>query len=301
MKLTAEGVPVLMHDEHLERTTSGHGAVANTRFAALRQLDAGAWFGEAFAGERVPTYEEAAALCRALGLWANVEIKPCPGREAETGHSVARESMRVWAGYALPPLLSSFSVEALAAAQATAPLLPRGLLVEAPPDDWPAALASLGVCCPARRAQPGNPRTGRRSPRCRLRTPLLHRQRARPRRPALLARGRLHRHRPAGPVRPGYALKPKQVQTAHRQGRKGRQGKAQPGTCGGTARSPGIELSESARQPAHVRRIELGLLVPLGVLASLASLASLAVRAGLRLRLSPCPTARSTPAPRPRR
>ena len=143
VKLTAEGMPVLMHDEHLERTTSGDGAVANTGFAALRQLDAGAWFGEAFAGERVPTYEEAAALCRALGLWANVEIKPCAGREAETGHSVARESIRVWAGHATPPLLSSFSVEALAAAQATAPLLPRALLVEAPPDDWPAALASL--------------------------------------------------------------------------------------------------------------------------------------------------------------
>jgi glycerophosphoryl diester phosphodiesterase len=144
VKLTAEGVPVLMHDDSLDRTTSGHGPVAAASFPEVATLDAGGWFNHAFAGERVPTYEAAAGLCRTLGLWANVEIKPCPGREAETGHAVARESMRLWAGDAKPPLLSSYSVEALAAAQATAPLLPRGLLVEDPPDDWRSALAGLG-------------------------------------------------------------------------------------------------------------------------------------------------------------
>ena len=144
VKLSAEGVPVLMHDETLDRTTSGRGVVAATGIAELLALDAGSWFGRAFAGERVPTYEAAAGTCRALDLWANVEIKPCRGRESETGHAVARESARLWAGYGHPPLLSSFSVEALAAAQATAPALPRGLLVEDPPDDWRGMLADLG-------------------------------------------------------------------------------------------------------------------------------------------------------------
>jgi len=143
VKLTADGVPILMHDESLDRTTSGHGPAAAANAADVQTLDAGSWFGRAFAGERVPTYEAAARACRELELWANVEIKPCPGREAETGHSVARESMRLWTGARQPPLLSSFSVEALAAAQATAPLLPRALLVVDPPDDWPAALAAL--------------------------------------------------------------------------------------------------------------------------------------------------------------
>lgn len=144
VKLTRDGIPVLMHDDSLERTTSGRGPMASTRFAELASLDAGAWFGEAFAAERVPTFEAAAAVCRQLGLWANVEIKPCPGRETETGHIVARESMRLWAGDAHPPLLSSFSTEALAAAQAAAPLLPRALLVVDPPEDWRGALATLG-------------------------------------------------------------------------------------------------------------------------------------------------------------
>ena len=144
VKLSADGVPVLMHDETLDRTTSGHGSVAAAGIAELRGLDAGSWFGRAFTGERVPTFEAAAEACRALGVWANVEIKPCPGREAETGHAVARESMRLWAGDAHPPLLSSFSAEALTAAKVTAPGLPRGFLVEEPPDDWRSALADLG-------------------------------------------------------------------------------------------------------------------------------------------------------------
>ncbi len=133
-----------MHDDSLDRTTSGHGPMASTELAELAALDAGGWFGEAFAGERVPTFETAAAVCRGLGLWVNVEIKPCPGREAETGHIVARESMRLWAGDAAPPLLSSFSIEALAAAQAAAPLLPRALLAVDPPEDWRGVLAALG-------------------------------------------------------------------------------------------------------------------------------------------------------------
>jgi glycerophosphoryl diester phosphodiesterase len=144
VKLSAEGVPVLMHDDTLDRTTSGFGPVAGAGLAELQDLDAGSWFGRAFAGERVPTYEAAAEACRALGLWANVEIKPCPGREAETGHAVALQSTRLWTGYAHPPLLSSFSVEALAAAKAAAPGAMLGLLVEGAPEDWRAALADLG-------------------------------------------------------------------------------------------------------------------------------------------------------------
>jgi len=153
VKLTADGVPVLMHDDSLERTTSGHGPVAAAGFLEMRGLDAGTWFGTAFAGEHVPTFEAAANLCRALGLWANVEIKPCPGREVETGAAVARAAMRLWAGDAHPPLLSSFSAPALVAAQASAPLLPRGLLAVDPPDDWRGALSELG--CMALHLQDG--------------------------------------------------------------------------------------------------------------------------------------------------
>ena len=80
----------------------------------------------------------------ANGIACNVEIKPCPGREAETGDAVARLARQFWSGVHKRPLLSSFSEEALASAQAAAPELPRALLVEAVPDDWPARLRKYG-------------------------------------------------------------------------------------------------------------------------------------------------------------
>jgi glycerophosphoryl diester phosphodiesterase len=141
--LSGDGTPVLIHDETLERTTDGHGRVAETSDAELARLDAGSWHSGRFAGEPVPSFGDAAELCLALGLWVNVEIKPSRGHEAETGRKVALEAKEMWSGLP-PPLLSSFSLEALVAAREAAPELPRGLLVDAPPADWLKRLRRLG-------------------------------------------------------------------------------------------------------------------------------------------------------------
>lgn len=61
--LSADGVPVVMHDERVDRTTAGHGPVAEKTLSELKALDAGSWFGGAFAGERVPTLDEALEEC----------------------------------------------------------------------------------------------------------------------------------------------------------------------------------------------------------------------------------------------
>jgi glycerophosphoryl diester phosphodiesterase len=134
--LSACGTPILMHDETLERTTSGKGRVADTPYSEIQRLDAGSWLGVEFSEEKVPTFAEAALLCIALGLVANVEIKPSAGSEQATGSSVASLAERLWCNYSVPPLLSSFSETALRAAQTAAPLLRRGLLVKDPPADW---------------------------------------------------------------------------------------------------------------------------------------------------------------------
>ena len=138
--LSGDGVAVLIHDETLERTTSASGRVADTPCTEIATLDAGRWFSAAFEGERVPTYAEAVELCVELGLWANVEIKPSSGYEADTGRIVAAASVELWRSSALPPLLSSFSAEALAAACDWAPDLPRGFLTESLAPDWQDAL-----------------------------------------------------------------------------------------------------------------------------------------------------------------
>jgi len=127
--LSGDGTPVLIHDETLERTTTGSGPVAATPDATLFALDAGG-------GERIPRFTEAAALCRELGLLANVEIKPASGYERPTAEVVARLSAELWRGAPVQPLLSSFSLEALEIARDLAPEIERGVLFEAVPADW---------------------------------------------------------------------------------------------------------------------------------------------------------------------
>lgn len=142
--LSADGTPWLIHDETLARTTNGRGRVAASADAKLAALDAGCKHHPAYAGEPLPTLRAAAALCRALGLRANVEIKPSAGDEVRTGEVVARQVLELWAGDALP-LVSSFSLPALEAARATAPDLPLGCLWERAPADWRRQLDELGA------------------------------------------------------------------------------------------------------------------------------------------------------------
>ena len=147
--LTHDGVPVLMHDEILGRTVKGNAAVSTLESAQLCAMDAGSWFGTAFAGTPVPTYHKAFEFCRTNAIWMNVEIKPARGYEQVTGRVVA-ELTQAWlaaeAGSTLaPPLLSSFSHEALLAAQTAAPVLPRGWLVDRIPADWQARLQEVNA------------------------------------------------------------------------------------------------------------------------------------------------------------
>jgi glycerophosphoryl diester phosphodiesterase len=142
-KLSADDVPFLLHDDDVDRTSNGHGAAATQSYAALGALDAGSWFDASYSGERMPTLAAIAQRCIALGLAANVEIKPCPGRDVETGTQVALAVRALWAAAPVPPLLSSFSEVALKAALAAAPELARGLLFGQVPADWQARAARL--------------------------------------------------------------------------------------------------------------------------------------------------------------
>jgi glycerophosphoryl diester phosphodiesterase len=139
--LSADGLPVLIHDETLERTTDGRGLVAAQNFARLRRLDAGVRHAKAFRGEPIPSLEDALATCKALGLWANIEIKPSARRDAETGRVVGRALAENWDGHGV---VSSFSEAALAAARQEAPQFDFALLSEVIPPDWRERLAVAG-------------------------------------------------------------------------------------------------------------------------------------------------------------
>jgi glycerophosphoryl diester phosphodiesterase len=143
VKLSGDGIAMLMHDSTLERTTNGRGLVAENTMAALDKLDAGTWHSNAFRGEPVPRFSAVAAHLHAHGLLANVEIKPCPMRDTETGKAVAEMCAEIWRDRLVKPLISSFNVEALRAARAAAPDLPMGLLVETPLESHLALVQSL--------------------------------------------------------------------------------------------------------------------------------------------------------------
>ena len=142
--LSADGTPWLIHDETLERTTNGAGKVCATNDQVLGGLDAGGFHHRSYRGEPLPTFAAAAARCRALGLMANVEIKPAAGFERVTGEVVARSILELWAGAPMP-LVSSFSDEALEAARRVAPQLPLGYLWDCPPENWTDRAACHGV------------------------------------------------------------------------------------------------------------------------------------------------------------
>ncbi|KQU73291.1 MULTISPECIES: glycerophosphodiester phosphodiesterase [unclassified Rhizobacter] len=144
VKLSADGVPFLLHDATLQRTTPERGKASERSWDQLSRLDAGGWHSRGFAGEPIPSFEAIARYCLRNGFALNIEIKPTPGDEAETGRVVAREAARLWAGEAVPPLLSSFKPDALAAARDSAPALPRALLLDSLRDGWLQEAQSLG-------------------------------------------------------------------------------------------------------------------------------------------------------------
>lgn len=132
VRLTADKAAILHHDDSLKRTARRNRAAAALDYAAIAELDAGSWFGEAFRGEAIPSLGDAITLLGELGLGANIEIKPAAGQEAETARIALEEVKAAWPASLPPPLISSFKIESLRAAQETAPEIPRGLLL----DDW---------------------------------------------------------------------------------------------------------------------------------------------------------------------
>lgn len=145
VKITADGVPVLFHDDRLERTTNGQGTVADTNWDEMRQLDAGAWFGAEHAGARVPTLAELLIFARESGVRLNLELKPCQGRAQATVMVALIEAANLWPENLPPPLLSSFDIDALLVAAQLRPDWPRGLLLSDWPDNWRETAARAGV------------------------------------------------------------------------------------------------------------------------------------------------------------
>lgn len=145
VKLSADGQPFLLHDTTLDRTTPERGIAAQRSWAELSRIDAGGWHSRAFAGEPLPSLQAIAHYVQRNGYALNIEIKPTPGQEAETGRVVALACTKLWAHAGTPLLFSSFKPEALRAAQAAAPHIPRALLLDTLTAGWFETAQSLAA------------------------------------------------------------------------------------------------------------------------------------------------------------
>ena len=142
VKLTRDDVPIIFHDEELDRTTNGAGKVAEMLYSDIQALEAGSWFGDSFTGIQVPTLEEAVEAILQYDMGLNLEIKPCPGREKQTAEAALDILSQIWDAHD-KILISSFQHVSLEAARDVAYDWPRGLLIgpeQSPdgglPDNW---------------------------------------------------------------------------------------------------------------------------------------------------------------------
>ncbi|MFP4097690.1 MAG: glycerophosphodiester phosphodiesterase family protein [Alphaproteobacteria bacterium] len=133
VKLTKDCIPIIFHDDTLERTTNTSGNVADMTFSDIRELDCGSWYGESFIGTKIPSLEEAIDTLIDRNLGFNMEIKPCPGREKETAEAALDILSTIWDDHDRL-LISSFQHVSLETALDMATDWHRGLIL---PKEWP--------------------------------------------------------------------------------------------------------------------------------------------------------------------
>jgi glycerophosphoryl diester phosphodiesterase len=111
--LTADDEVVVIHDETLERTTNGKGAIGMLTYSELQALDAGSWFHSDYCNEKVSTFRAVMDFLNEHEMSANIEIKAQKGREEITVEKVLAVLESMSHHYFTPPLISSFSLKTL--------------------------------------------------------------------------------------------------------------------------------------------------------------------------------------------
>ncbi|WP_018130285.1 glycerophosphodiester phosphodiesterase [Effusibacillus pohliae] len=126
VQMSRDGIPVLMHDYTLERTTNGSGPVGAYTLQELKKLDAGAWFGEEFAGETIPALEEVLQMVKGKKK-LNIEIKRAGG----IYHGIEERVVALVHKYEMQSsvIITSFNHETIRELSRLAPDLKRGLII----------------------------------------------------------------------------------------------------------------------------------------------------------------------------
>lgn len=183
--LTKDNYPIIIHDDILGRTISGIGNISDINSHDILQYNAGIWWNNLlnkfencdeimiekyskynipellqvikqlpqtnYEDEKVPSFESVANYCKANNIWMNIEIKPAPGFDQQTGEVVANLTKTIFQNelssstpnFSEIPLFSSFSYDSLMSAKLTTPEIPRSYLTESIPTNWQTILTEL--------------------------------------------------------------------------------------------------------------------------------------------------------------
>lgn len=141
--LSADGELIVIHDDSVDRTSTGSGSLGDLTAEQIGQLDGGSWFDSRFAGERIPTLAEVIKALGEFGLNINVEIK-----QHKHHQSLDQLVNAVHAAISKRPahmqiMISSFDPECLKAMHKLAPELELAMLWGRVPDNWEALLADI--------------------------------------------------------------------------------------------------------------------------------------------------------------
>lgn len=123
-----DGELVLIHDTTVNRTTNGTGNVRDLTFEQLRSLDAGSWFGEEFAGERLPTFEEILDRYRGkVGILIELKAPELyPGIEKQVAQALKERNMDKPKNNKI--IIQSFNFESMKISNELLPRVPIGVL-----------------------------------------------------------------------------------------------------------------------------------------------------------------------------
>lgn len=147
-------MPIIHHDNTVDRCTNGKGNFGDKSAEELFALDAGSWFAPEFAGERLPSLTELLSTCQELELTLNLEIKHAPDKasdlptddEKALERELATITCRAVREFGPSPgslFFSSFSVSALEVCFELLPSVPRSYLVTSIPDNWETTIRRL--------------------------------------------------------------------------------------------------------------------------------------------------------------
>lgn len=131
VKKTKDNKLIIFHDETLDRLCGSNRRIADMNLVDILKISL-PYKNDFY---KIPIWEETITTLGTLGLQANIEIKPCPGTDVILAELVAKSITRYWPGSLLPPLISSFSIEALETCRYINPLLKLGYLMDEIPND----------------------------------------------------------------------------------------------------------------------------------------------------------------------